>query len=263
MHDPLLPGLLERQSAETLDQVNESRRGEDRQTGFYHLYVDNDDPEEFVERRFVTEIPSEHVGAKVMVKCLQLKLESDVEPLFASMAIYDAKEKKKLSESFHFDLNAEAIKKMLSSHVPYADMSTQSRTALFEVTHPSHELYLVIRLEKVLQGDTAEPYLKLVVQEDKEKVRDEEVVEDQKRCFIMNYSHFSSVKRRNPMQRTFVSVSVSIECHSPGRGFVCPRFSTGNLLPLARKRKRTEIVSAQRPVRTVWIESHPRAVSIS
>lgn len=137
--------------------------------GIYHLYQDHDDPEEFVERRFVTEIPVEHVGGKVQVKCLQLRLESEVEPLFASMAIYDAKERKKLSENFNFDLNPEAIKKMLSSHIPYADMSTQSRAAVFEITNPSHELYLVIRLEKVLQGDTAEPILKLV-QEDKEKL---------------------------------------------------------------------------------------------
>lgn len=169
VHDPLLPGLLQRQTAETVDQANEAKRGEERQAGIYHLYQDQDDPEEFVERRFVTEIPVEHQGARVLVKCLQLRLDTEVEPVFASMAIYDAKEKKKLSENFHFDLNAEAIKKMLGSHIPYADMSTQSRSAVFEVTHPSHELYLVVRLEKVLQGDTAEPILKLV-QEDKEKV---------------------------------------------------------------------------------------------
>lgn len=174
VHDPLLPGLLERQYSETIDQMNEGKRSEERQSGIYHLYQDTDDPEEFVERRFITEIPAEHSGGRFMVKCLQLKLESgDVEPVFASMAIYDAKEKKKLSENFNFDLNPEAIKKMLNSHVPYADMSTQSRTALFEVSHPSHDLYLVIRLEKVLQGDTAEPYLKLVVQgEDKDKFRE-------------------------------------------------------------------------------------------
>lgn len=160
---------MERQSAEAIDQVNDGKRNEERQSGIYHLYQDNEEPEEFVERRFVTEIPVEHVGSKIMVKCLQLKLDTEVEPVFASMAIYDAKEKKKLSENFNFDLNPEAIKKMLSSHIPFTDLSTQSRTALFEITHPSHELYLVIRLEKVLQGDTAEPYLKLV-QEDKEKV---------------------------------------------------------------------------------------------
>lgn len=131
----------------------------------------------------MTEIPVEHVGGRVMVKCLQLKLESEVEPVFASMAIYDAKEKKKLSENFNFDLNPEAIKKMLSSHVAFADMSTQSRAALFEISNPSHELYLVIRLEKVLQGDTAEPYLKLV-QEDKEKVRENLLNYEYKtRCF--------------------------------------------------------------------------------
>ena len=160
---------MRNKTAEAIDQANEAKRNEERQAGIYHLYQEHEDPEEFVERRFVTEIPVEHVGGRVMVKCLQLRLESEVEPVFASMAIYDAKEKKKLSENFNFDLNGESIKKMLNSHIPYADMSTQSRTGIFEISHPSHELYLVIRLEKVLQGDTAEPILKLV-QEDKEKL---------------------------------------------------------------------------------------------
>lgn len=103
------------------------------------------------------------------MKCSQLKLELEVEPIFASMAIYDAKERKKLSENFYFDMNSEELKRMLTSHVPYSDVSTQSRSAIFEITNPSTDLFLVIRLEKVLQGDlrdSVEPYLK----EDKDKV---------------------------------------------------------------------------------------------
>lgn len=170
VNDPLLPGLLDRVPVETIDQLNEKRRADERQESLFTLYPESDS-EDFVERRLPAEMPEEHVGHRILVKCLQLKLELEVEPIFASMAIYDAKEKKKLSENFYFDMNSESIKRMLTSHVPYSDVSTQSRSAIFEITNPSNDLFLVIRLEKVLQGDmkdSVEPYLK----EDKEKYRD-------------------------------------------------------------------------------------------
>lgn len=170
MNDPLLPGLLDHLPPETIDQTNESRRADERQESLFALYSEND-IEDAVERRLPAEMPEERMGHRILVKCLQLKLELEVEPIFASIAIYDAKERKKLSENFYFDMNPENLKKMLTSHVPYSDISTQSRTGIFEITNPSNDLFLVIRLEKVLQGDlkdSVEPYMK----EDKEKYRD-------------------------------------------------------------------------------------------
>lgn len=165
VNDPLISGLLDRLPPESVDQTNETRRIEDRQDGLFSLCIDND-PEDATERRLPAEIPIEHVGHRIMVKCIHLKLELEVEPIFASMAIYDAKERKKVSENFYFDMNTDGLKRMLSAHVPYSDMSTQSRSAIFEISNPSSDLFLVIRLEKVLQGDSVEPYLK----EDKDKV---------------------------------------------------------------------------------------------
>lgn len=171
VNDPLIPGLLDRVPAETIDQLNDKRRAEDRQDSIFTLTQEITDTDEIIEKRLPAEMPFEHVGHRFLIKCLQLKLELEVEPIFASMAIYDAKERKKISENFYFDMNSENIKRMLTSHVPYADISTQSRTAVFEVTNPSNDLFLVIRLEKVLQGDinnSVEPYIK----DDKEKYRD-------------------------------------------------------------------------------------------
>lgn len=116
-----------------------------------------------IERRISADIPTEHMGHRILVKCLQLKLELEVEPIFASIALYDCKEKKKLSENFYFDMNAEGLKRMLTSHIPYSDSSTLSRSCIFDITYPSPDLFLVIKLEKVLQGDInecAEPYMK-------------------------------------------------------------------------------------------------------
>lgn len=170
VNDALIPELLVSIAPETIDQNNEKNRCEERQESLYSLYPEGD-PEDVIERRMPAEIPIEHIGNRIFVKCLQLKLELEVEPIFASMAIYDAKEKKKVTENFYFDMNPEPLKKMLRTHVPYEDFSTQSRSAIFEITHPSNDLFLVIRLEKVLQGDikdSVEPYLK----DDKEKYRD-------------------------------------------------------------------------------------------
>lgn len=57
---------------------------------------------------------------------------------------------------------------MLGSHIAYSDASTLARSCVMSVSKPSPDLFLVVRLEKVLQGDIsecAEPYLR----EDKNK----------------------------------------------------------------------------------------------
>ena len=102
-----------------------------------------------------------------LCKCTQLKFELDCEPIFAQMALYDLKNRKKISETFHFDLNSEHVKYMLRAHQQYnqQDASTLSQTCSFNVTYPNDDIFLVIRLEKVLQqGDIAEcvePYVKI------------------------------------------------------------------------------------------------------
>ena len=48
-----------------------------------------------------------------------IRLELEIEPIYASMALYYAKEKKKISENFYFDLNPDSIKHMLATHIPF------------------------------------------------------------------------------------------------------------------------------------------------
>ncbi|CAB3248142.1 unnamed protein product [Arctia plantaginis] len=170
--DPLLPDLFERKPPEQIDALNEARRLENRQPDLLGLYTPYLDEEEAVERRLAAEMPCEIMGHRILVVCHQLKLELDVEPLFASMALYDAKEKRKLSENFYFNLNSDCTRQMLSSHVPHADLSTFSRSAVFDILNPSPDMFLVVRVEKVLQGDVnecVEPYIK--DDKNREKVR--------------------------------------------------------------------------------------------
>lgn len=154
--DPLLP-----LPADNIDTQNETNRYKSRLKDVFALQSQEDD--DFIDRRLPAEIPMEHMGHRISIKFLQLKFEIDIEPIFCTAAIYDAKERRKISENFYFDMNTESIKRMLNSHYSYADISTASRSAVFEITHPSNDLFLVIRLEKVLQGDikdSIEPYMR-------------------------------------------------------------------------------------------------------
>ncbi|XP_065206218.1 dedicator of cytokinesis protein 7 [Planococcus citri] len=158
MNDPLLLYLLQRSPQETV----ENEKQENRQEALMLLYPPSD-IEDFVERRAHPEMPVESLTHRILVKFSQLKLELEVEPIFASIALYDCKERRKVSESFYFDLNSDDIRTMISPHVPYVDASTQSKGCIFNITYPSPDLFLVIKLEKVLQGDIndcIEPYMK-------------------------------------------------------------------------------------------------------
>uniref|UniRef100_H3DL65 Dedicator of cytokinesis 7 n=1 Tax=Tetraodon nigroviridis TaxID=99883 RepID=H3DL65_TETNG len=160
--DVLLPHLLDRAPNEEIDRHNEDQRKCNRNRELFALYPALDE-EEPIERHCVPEVPKEHFGQRLLVKCLSLKFEIEIEPIFASLALYDVKEKKKISENFFFDLNSEQMKAMLRPHVQTAAISTLARSAIFSITYPSQDVFLVIKLEKVLQqgdiGECAEPYM--------------------------------------------------------------------------------------------------------
>ncbi|XP_019749937.1 dedicator of cytokinesis protein 7 isoform X12 [Hippocampus comes] len=160
--DSLLPHLLDRAPNEEIDRHNEDQRKTNRHRELFALHpaLDEEDP---IERHCVPDVPKEHFGQRLLVKCLSLKFEIEIEPIFASLALYDVKEKKKISENFFFDLNSEQTKAMLRPHIQTAAISTLARSAIFSITYPSQDVFLVIKLEKVLQqgdiGECAEPYM--------------------------------------------------------------------------------------------------------
>lgn len=51
-----------------------------------------------------------------------------------------------ISENFYYDLNAEQLKNFLRPHTPHVDQSTLARSAIFSVTYPSPDIYLVIKV---------------------------------------------------------------------------------------------------------------------
>uniref|UniRef100_A0A803WDI0 Dedicator of cytokinesis 8 n=1 Tax=Ficedula albicollis TaxID=59894 RepID=A0A803WDI0_FICAL len=162
--DPRLEHLLRHVSAEEFERLSEEARRTNRHPELLALYPSVDE-EDAVEIRPVPDRPKEHLGNRILVKLQTLKFDIEIEPLFACIALYDIKERKKISENFHCDLNSESLRGFLRSHTPSIDLSTQARSAVFSVTYPSPDIYLVIKIEKVLQqgeiGDCAEPYMVL------------------------------------------------------------------------------------------------------
>uniref|UniRef100_UPI00398F3272 dedicator of cytokinesis protein 8 isoform X2 n=1 Tax=Pristiophorus japonicus TaxID=55135 RepID=UPI00398F3272 len=160
--DTRLENILQPINPEELDRQNEESRRTNRQAEIFALYPSTDE-EDAVEIRPAPDCPKEHMGHRIHVKCQILKFEIEVEPLFASLALYDLREKKKISENFYCDLNTDQIKAFLRPHTNQMAPSSLSRSAIFSITYPSPDIYLVIKIEKVLQqGDIAEcadPYL--------------------------------------------------------------------------------------------------------
>lgn len=70
--DPLIRSLLDRIPVDQIDKVNENNRHEARQEAFFSLYPPQEE-EDIIERRLNAEMPKEHLGHRILVKCLALK----------------------------------------------------------------------------------------------------------------------------------------------------------------------------------------------
>ncbi|XP_070690098.1 dedicator of cytokinesis protein 8 [Pempheris klunzingeri] len=160
--DQRVEGLLAFSSPEELDRFNQDARQGNRHPELFALYPPADE-EDAVEIRPIPDCPKEHIGDRILIRCQAIKFEIDIEPIFATMALYDLKEKKKISENFYCDLNSEQFKNFLKPHTPHVDHSTLARSGIFSITYPSPDIYLVIKIEKVLQqgeiSDCADPYI--------------------------------------------------------------------------------------------------------
>ncbi|KAL6033706.1 hypothetical protein STEG23_009104, partial [Scotinomys teguina] len=108
---------------------------------------------------------------------------TNVEPFFINLALFDVKNNCKISADFHVDLNPPSVREMLwGASTQQANEGTAKgyspeslvhgiaesqlcyiKQGIFSVTNPHPEIFLVVRIEKVLQGNIthcAEPYIK-------------------------------------------------------------------------------------------------------
>lgn len=75
------------------------------QEALFPLYAPPTSPDDEWQEISVAPEPTEPFAHKILVKCLQLKLELEVEPIFAILALYDAREKKKVYMIVYFFIN--------------------------------------------------------------------------------------------------------------------------------------------------------------
>nr|XP_033803485.1 dedicator of cytokinesis protein 9 isoform X4 [Geotrypetes seraphini] len=134
----------------------------------------------------------EKFGKRILVKCndLAFNLQScvaeneegpttNVEPFFVTLSLFDIKNNRKISADFHVDLNHHSVRQMIASspqqqnvwgdcskqiqNVIHETMLQYPKQGIFSVTCPHPDIFLVARIEKVLQGSIthcAEPYMK-------------------------------------------------------------------------------------------------------
>ncbi|KAL6067850.1 Dedicator of cytokinesis protein 6 [Balamuthia mandrillaris] len=109
-------------------------------------------------------LPSEPLGRQITVECKELRFAlGEREPFFCSFTLYHKEKRERISDTFHFDLNSEKMLSMVPNRTKVVDATTKARKIIFFVTDPSPEIYLVLRVEKVLTGDpdaACDPYFK-------------------------------------------------------------------------------------------------------
>ncbi|EFA75991.1 DOCK family protein [Heterostelium album PN500] len=139
----------------------------------------------------------------ILVECKELTFklwdkEEESEPFYCSLYLYDIAKKARISEVFHFDFNNEKTEKLLggvgnssltgssnnannknsqATNNVVKDEINRAKRALFNVGKSSQDIYLVLKVEKILMGDIddqAEPYIKLNLKDkEKDKLKDQ------------------------------------------------------------------------------------------
>uniref|UniRef100_A0A8D0AW71 Dedicator of cytokinesis 9b n=1 Tax=Sander lucioperca TaxID=283035 RepID=A0A8D0AW71_SANLU len=124
----------------------------------------------------------EKFGKRVVVSCHDLSFNlqgcvaeneegptTNVEPFYVVLSLFDVQNGRKISADFHVDLNHPLVRKMTSGSSSRQDFGLPvgalqyPRQGVFSVTCPHPEIFLVARIEKVLQGGIThctEPYMK-------------------------------------------------------------------------------------------------------
>src|SRR3569623_704672 len=85
------------------------------------------------------------------------------EPLFGTFAFYDIHEKRKITENFYFDLNPDETLALIRAHSGVEEEASKCCKAFININALTTGVFIVFKLEKVLQGVdisyAVDPYL--------------------------------------------------------------------------------------------------------
>jgi hypothetical protein len=136
-------------------------------------------------------LPEERQPTWLLVQVRSFTLPWVLEPFFASLALYDFSfdPPRKLSENFYFDFNSEEMRRLLvkpGEAPPGEEYLTSAKRCVFQVSNPSDHVYMILRVEKVFQGDAEEvlePYVKHEKEKPKEVEKNQRRVQEATRLF--------------------------------------------------------------------------------
>ncbi|XP_078054580.1 dedicator of cytokinesis protein 8-like isoform X2 [Mustelus asterias] len=154
-----IQSLLQPTDLQEVDRRNEIMRKSGRLADLFTLYPPPVE-EEAVNHRALPQTPCEQLEQRLQINFLEFKFEIEIEPFFLILALYDLKERRKISENFYLDLNSGEFRDVMQAETEF---HCYFRKAIFSISQPSSEIYLVIKVEKVLQqgsiADCVDPYV--------------------------------------------------------------------------------------------------------
>ena len=135
---------------EEQDDKNTRYRKKFRHQSMFSTYPRKEDIR--IEPRAEAKIPTEHIGTQLKIHVTKFEMGQKFEPLFGSLFLYDTREKRRVSENLYFDFNEEEQQKMLLKHIPDRAYETKAHAGIFSITNLHPDVFIIIRIEKVLEG---------------------------------------------------------------------------------------------------------------
>ena len=134
------------------DDKNTKFRKFQRHSSIFSVYPRKLDPR--VEPRSEAKVPIDHTGTRLKIHVIKFEMVQKFEPLFGTLYLYDTREKRRISENLYFDFNEEDQQKMLMKHITERAYETKAHAGIFSITNLHPDVFIVIRIDKVLEGVT-------------------------------------------------------------------------------------------------------------
>ncbi|CAD5111868.1 DgyrCDS1134 [Dimorphilus gyrociliatus] len=170
--DGLLDEVFQQNSLDDIDERNRQERMRNRKWCVFTLYdsISDDHPSE------IKTIPPKFKNLqdinRILLRVSSMEMDNDVEPIFGSVALYDARKRKKITENFYFDLNDSDVFPFLRYN-QRIDLSTMVTSCIFNLITGIEDIFIVLKVEKIFYStETAETLHSYRKEKNKAKITD-------------------------------------------------------------------------------------------